>query len=168
MRCIAESVDRSTTSVLPIGTPANALRGFKPKDVPVVASIVGEALHEHYDTSLYFSLSQQWPAGFLIASDASDAPVGFLLGVTQVEGEARILMFAVDRASRTHGVGTALMTEFLDRCRQRGMRRATLEVRVSNVPAIRFYSRFRFGVTDLLRGYYSDGENGYQMARDLP
>jgi hypothetical protein len=23
-------------------------------------------------------------------------------------------------------------------------------------------------VIDLLRGYYSDGENGYQMARDLP
>jgi [ribosomal protein S18]-alanine N-acetyltransferase len=168
VRCIAESVDRPSESALPSGTPAVVLRGFRPRDVPVVASIVGEALHEHYDTSLYFSLSQQWPAGFLIASDASDAPIGFLLGVTQVEGEARILMFAVDRSLRTHGVGTALMTEFLERCRRRGMRRATLEVRVSNVAAIRFYSRFRFSVTDLLRGYYSDGENGYQMARELP
>ncbi|HXQ94501.1 MAG TPA: GNAT family N-acetyltransferase [Thermoplasmata archaeon] len=168
MRCIAESVDRASSSVLPTGRTVVSLRGFRPHDVPVVASIVGEALHEHYDTSLYFSLSQQWPAGFLIAADASDAPVGFLLGVTQVEGEARILMFAVDRETRTRGVGTTLMTEFLDRCRRRGMRRATLEVRVSNVPAIRFYSRFRFGVTDLLRGYYSDGENGYQMARELP
>ena len=152
---------------MPGSAPAVALRGFRPRDVPVVAAIVGEALHEHYDTSLYFSLSQQWPAGFLIAADPSDGPVGFLLGVTQVEGEARILMFAVDRVYRTRGVGTALMTEFLDRCRRRGMRRATLEVRVSNVSAIRFYSRFRFGVTDLLRGYYSDGENGYQMAREL-
>jgi ribosomal-protein-alanine N-acetyltransferase len=153
---------------MPGGSPAVELRGFRPRDVPVVAAIVREALHEHYDTSLYFSLSQQWPAGFLIASDASEVPVGFLLGVTQVEGEARILMFAVDRSRRTQGVGTALMTEFLDRCRRRGMRRATLEVRVSNVSAIRFYTRFRFSVTDLLRGYYSDGESGYQMARDLP
>jgi ribosomal-protein-alanine N-acetyltransferase len=168
VRCIAESVDRAAESALPGGASPLELRGFRPRDVPVVAAIVGEALHEHYDTSLYFSLSQQWPGGFLIASDAAEVPVGFLLGVSQVEGEARILMFAVDRIRRTHGVGTALMTEFLDRCRRRGMRRATLEVRVSNVSAIRFYTRFRFSVTDLLRGYYSDGENGYQMARDLP
>ena len=144
------------------------LRGFRAKDLTSVARIVGEALHEHYDNSLYFSLSQPWPSGFLIAVDPTDTAVGFLLGVTQVEGEARVLMFAVDRGSRTRGVGTTLMSEFLDRCRARGMRRATLEVRVSNVSAIRFYTRFRFGVTDLLRGYYSDGESGYQMARDLP
>jgi [ribosomal protein S18]-alanine N-acetyltransferase len=148
--------------------PEIVLRGFRSKDVPTVSRIVSEALHEHYDTSLYYSLSQQWPAGFLVAADPSDTPVGFLLGVTQVEGEARVLMFAVDRPTRTRGVGTSLMTEFLGRCRARAMRRATLEVRVSNVTAIRFYTRFRFGVTDLLRGYYSDGENGYQMARELP
>lgn len=168
MRCIAESVDRVRESPLPPAKPDVALRGFRSKDVPTVSRIVAEALHEHYDTSLYYTLSQQWPAGFLVAADASDTPVGFLLGVTQVEGEARVLMFAVDRPQRTRGVGTALMTEFLSRCRGRAMRRATLEVRVSNVTAIRFYTQFRFSVTDLLRGYYSDGENGYQMARELP
>lgn len=168
MRCIAESVDRVVSG--PLGSPKSeaALRGFRSKDLTSVSRIVGEALHEHYDNSLYFSLSQPWPSGFLIAADPTDTAVGFLLGVSQVEGEARVLMFAVDRSWRTRGVGTALMTEFLDRCRARGLRRATLEVRVSNVSAIRFYTRFRFGVTDLLRGYYSDGESGYQMARDLP
>ncbi|MCI4324711.1 MAG: GNAT family N-acetyltransferase [Thermoplasmata archaeon] len=170
MRCIAESADRAQASAVPASAspPGATLRGFQARDVPVVSRIVAEALHEHYDSSLYFSLSQQWPTGFLIAADPSGMPVGFLLGVTQVEGEARILMFAVERIWRTRGVGTALMTEFLERCRARGMRRTTLEVRVSNVSAIRFYTRFRFGVTDLLRGYYSDGESGYQMARDLP
>lgn len=167
MRCIAETADRAQHSSLPPGLPSVALRGFQPRDVPVVSRIVSEALHEHYDSSLYFSLSQQWPAGFLVSADASDQAIGFLLGVTQVEGEARILMFAVEREWRAHGVGTTLMNEFLERCRSRAMRRATLEVRVSNVSAIRFYTRFRFGVTDLLRGYYSDGESGYQMALDL-
>ncbi|HKV90308.1 MAG TPA: GNAT family N-acetyltransferase [Thermoplasmata archaeon] len=168
MRCIAESVDRIRESVPNLPTPEVLLRGFHPRDLPAVARIVADALHEHYDSSLYYSLSQQWPAGFLIAADGSDAPVGFLLGVTQVEGEARVLMFAVERGWRTRGVGTTLMNEFLERCRARSMRRTTLEVRVSNVAAIRFYTRFRFSVTDLLRGYYSDGESGYQMARDMP
>jgi ribosomal-protein-alanine N-acetyltransferase len=95
-------------------------------------------------------------------------PVAFLLGVSQVPREARILMFAVDRNWRTRGVGRRLMTTFLDRCRERGYQRVTLEVRVSNATAIRFYTRFDYSVVDLLRGYYSDGENGYQMARPLP
>lgn len=147
--------------------PPVTLREFRLTDVPFVGAIVAEALHEHYDPSLYTSLSTEWPTGFLVAADASDVPLGFLLGVNQVEGEARILMFAVERRDRTQGIGTLLMTTFLERCRARGFRRVTLEVRVSNATAIRFYSRYQFSVMDLLRSYYSDGENGYQMARDL-
>ena len=129
--------------------------------------MVADALHEHYDPSLYQSLGTEWPDGFLIAADPREVPVGFLLGVNQVEREARILMFAVDRGHRTVGVGTLLMNAFLDRCRSRAYRRVTLEVRVSNATAIRFYTSFSYSVIDLLRAYYSDGENGYQMAREV-
>lgn len=156
------------TAPPPDARPAVTLREFRPTDVPFVGSIVAEALHEHYDPSLYASLSTEWPNGFLITTDSTDVPLGFLLGVNQVEGEARILMFAVERRQRMQGVGTLLMSTFLERCRARGFRRVTLEVRVSNATAIRFYSRYQFSVVDLLRAYYSDGENGYQMARDLP
>ncbi len=153
---------------MPAGPPPAQLRRFHPHDIPRIAEIVREALHENYDSPLYLSLAQQWPDGFLVATDAMGYPVGFLLGVMQVEGEGRILMFAVDRTLRGRGVGTLLMNAFLERCRQRGFRRVTLEVRVSNATAIRFYTDFRYWVTDLLRAYYSDGEDGYQMARELP
>jgi ribosomal-protein-alanine N-acetyltransferase len=144
------------------------LRGFRPSDVPFVASIVADALQEHYDPSLYGSLSHDWSDGFLVAADPQEVPIGFLLGVSQVEHEARILMFAVDRRFRGQGIGTRLMDAFLVRCRSRAFRRVTLEVRVSNATAIRFYTRHLFSVVDLLRAYYSDGENGYQMAREPP
>ena len=72
---------------------------------------------------------------------------------------------AVEPARRRHGIGRALMDELLARAGESA--NYTLEVRVSNVGAIRFYSRYRFSVIDLLRSYYSDGENGYQMAREL-
>lgn len=147
--------------------PPTHLREFDVRDIPIISEVVAESLHERYEPSLYLSLSQQWPEGFLVAADDLDRPVGFLLGVVQVEREGRILMFAVERNARTRGVGTQLMTTFLERCRARNLRRSTLEVRVSNATAIRFYTRFQFAVTDLLRAYYSDGENGYQMARDL-
>ena len=168
MRCIADTAPRPSTGALPSGPSSFTLRGFEAADLPEIAAIVAESLHEHYDSSLYHSLSLQWPDGFLVATDGYGQPAGFLLGVSQLEREARVLMFAVDRLHRTQGIGSQLMQTFLERCRLRGMRRITLEVRVSNATAIRFYSRFRFSVVDLLRGYYSDGENGYQMARDLP
>lgn len=167
MRCIADTAARPADSGLPSTPEGVALRGFRPSDVTPVAAIVAEALHEHYDSALYQSLSQQWPEGFLVATVPPDRPVGFLLGVLQVEREARILMFAVDREYRGTGVGRRLMETFLGRARARGLQRATLEVRVSNQTAIRFYTKFQFSVVDLLKGYYSDGENGYQMARDV-
>ena len=155
-------------SLPPSPRPAITLREFQPRDVPRIVEIVAEALREHYDPSLYASLSEAWRDGFLVAADSSGTPVGFLLGVCQVEGEARVLMFAVDPRQRLQGIGSRLMETFLARCRARGLRRVTLEVRVSNATAIRFYTRFAFSVTDLLRAYYSDGENGYQMLREPP
>ncbi len=167
MRCIADTALGPTPGPKLPSAPPVSLRGYRDSDMPFVAAIVAEALHEHYEPSLYGSLSAEWPQGFLIAADARDVPVGFLLGVNQVEREARVLMFAVDRNHRMQGVGALLMDAFLLRCRDRGYRRTTLEVRVSNATAIRFYTRYQYSVIDLLRAYYSDGENGYQMARDL-
>ena len=127
MRCIADTAPQlNPSSGLPRAGPRTvSLREFLPRDVPHIALIVAEALHEHYDNSLYLSLGQQWPEGFLVATDEHDRPVGFLLGVSQIEGEARILMFAVDRDWRVQGVGLRLMETFLERARGRGMRRAT-------------------------------------------
>lgn len=166
MRCIADAAPRASGPTFPLPIPVR-LRGFLPKDVPAIAAIVAEALYEHYDSSLYLSLSQAWPDGFLVATDALDRPVGFLLGVGQVPGEARVLMFAIAAAHRHQGIGRKLMEEFFVRARRRSTARVTLEVRVGNVNAIRFYTRFGFSVTDLLKGYYSDGEDGYQMGRPI-
>ena len=166
MRCIADTAPRPYGGRVPIG-PGPLLREFRPADVTLIVGLVAEALHERYDPSLYATLSEQWPDGFLVATDLTDRPIGFLLGVNQVEHEARVLMFAVERDRRHQGVGSRLMETFFTRCRERGLGRVTLEVLVSNSTAIRFYSRYGYSVTDLLRGYYSDGENGYQMARSL-
>ncbi len=111
MRCIADTAPGTSTFPLPEDRTAVTLRGFLPTDIPFVSTIVADALREHYDPSLYQTLSTEWPEGFLIAADPHDVPVGFLLGVSQVEREARVLMFAVDRRHRTQGIGTLLMDD---------------------------------------------------------
>ncbi len=168
MRCIVDSAPGPSPAAPLVPSPrAFYLRNFHPRDIPRIALIVADALREHYEPSLYLSLSQQWPEGFLVAQDRMAEPQGFLLGVNQTPGEGRILMFAVDREWRNLHLGRALMLEFLRRSRARGLARVTLEVRVGNRTAIRFYTRFGFTVTDRLHAYYSDGESGYQMTLDL-
>ncbi len=70
------------------------VRPFIPNDIPVVASIVREALRENYPTSLYLDIHKWWRDGFLVA-DLDGHPVGFLAAVISAEAQARVLMFAV-------------------------------------------------------------------------
>ncbi len=142
------------------------VRPFIPNDIPAVASIVREALRENYPTSLYLDIHRWWRDGFLIA-DLDGHPVGFLAAVISAEGQARILMFAVAAGFRRNGIGSLVMDAFIQRCAARGVRRMELEVRKSNLDGIRFYNRYGFQVANVLPNFYTDGEDGYKMTKDL-
>ena len=138
------------------------VRSFIPNDIPVVASIVREALRENYPTSLYLDIHKWWRDGFLIA-DLDGRPVGFLAAIVSAEAQARVLMFAVAAGFRDRGIGTQLMNTFLSTCANRGMRRVELEVRRSNLGGIKFYQRYGFEIGFVLPSFYTDGEDGYKM-----
>jgi ribosomal-protein-alanine N-acetyltransferase len=42
-----------------------------------------------------------------------------------------------------------------------------LEVRISNIPAIRLYEKYGFRKARIIKGYYSDGEDAYVMVKRL-
>ena len=60
-----------------------------------------------------------------------------------------------------------MMDAFIQTCGMRGMKRMELEVRISNVEAIRFYKRYGFEISQLLPKFYTDGEDGYKMIKFL-
>src|SRR5881396_754291 len=128
------------------------VRPFVPNDIPAVASIVREALRENYPTSLYLDIHRWWRDGFLVAD---------------LDGQARILMFAVTSAFRKRGIGSQLMNAFVQVCAMRGIRQIELEVRISNGEAIAFYKRYGFEIAGVLERFYTDGEDGYKMVRRL-
>lgn len=142
------------------------IRPFVPNDLPAVATIVRDALHENYPTSLYLDIHRWWREGFLIAV-LEGQPVGFLAGVIPADGQARILMLAVAEPYRSRGIGSLLMDAFLKECELRALKRIELEVRISNGGAIRFYERYGFSVAHVLPRFYTDGEDGYKMVRSL-
>jgi ribosomal-protein-alanine N-acetyltransferase len=81
--------------------------------------------------------------------------------------EVHINNFALRPAFRAQGIGTALLQRVIADGRDRGARRATLEVRSSNEPARRLYERMGFYVAGVRRGYYTHPvEDALNLWRD--
>jgi [ribosomal protein S18]-alanine N-acetyltransferase len=72
--------------------------------------------------------------------------------------EAHITLLAVHPDYRQQGLGQVLLLGLLSAAYQRGLERATLEVRVSNSSAIALYQKFGFQTAGHRRRYYSDPE----------
>ena len=99
---------------------------------------------------------------FLVAWSESEL-VGYI-GFWLVEDEAHIVTIAVRSDFRRKGVGSALMASALALAVHLGADKATLEVRVTNVPAQELYKKFGFEVIAIRRRFYSDtGEDAYVM-----
>ena len=69
--------------------------------------------------------------------------------------ELHINTLAVDPVCRRQGLGSRLMRHLIALAAGEGATRALLEVRRSNVPAIKLYETLGFQVTDVRPGYYT-------------
>jgi len=77
-------------------------------------------------------------------------------GMWLMVDEAHITTFAVHPAWRRRRIGERLLLAFLDLALDRHAREATLEVRLSNLPARRLYENYGFRPVGLRPRYYSD------------
>ena len=85
-----------------------------------------------------------------------------------VDRVSEIYNIAVESDHARAGIGASLMKRTLDESRSKGAHKLMLEVRKSNLGAIRFYERFDFGVVGERHNYYSTPlEDAFVMERDL-
>ena len=104
-------------------------------------------------------------ASYVVAR-AGDETVGFG-GLWVMVDEGHITTFAVEPRWRRRGVGEWILLALLDRAVERHAREATLEVRLSNVPARRLYEKYGFRPVGIRPRYYSDnGEDALIMTTD--
>ena len=95
---------------------------------------------------------------FLVAE--RDGIAGYI-GVQEICGEAYITNVAVFGKHRKSGIGRALLDEACKGAKGRGCEFITLEVRESNLPAIRLYESEGFEKVGLRKNFYSSPtENG--------
>jgi [ribosomal protein S18]-alanine N-acetyltransferase len=92
--------------------------------------------------------------------------VGYLVLSRYVDAW-HVMNVAVAPEQRRSGVASALLDHLLEVTREDAQRGYTLEVRVSNLGAIRLYERFGFAARGVRRGYYTDNrEDALIMWRD--
>ena len=88
----------------------------------------------------------------LTIAEGPSGPAGFSL-VRAVADEAELLLLAVEPAQQGHGIGRALLDEFVESAHQRGATKLHLEVRDRN-PALDLYSSAGFRPAGRRRNYY--------------
>lgn len=104
-------------------------------------------------------------ATYLVAR--MDGVVVAFAGIWIMVDEAHVTTFAVDPTWRRRGIGERLLVALLDVSIGRRAREATLEVRLSNMPARRLYEKYGFRPVGIRPRYYTDnGEDALIMTTE--
>ncbi len=104
---------------------------------------------------------------FLVAQGEGGEVLGYV-GCHTVLDEGYITNVAAAPSMRRKGIGKALVAALVDRACARALAFVTLEVRMSNAPAIALYTQAGFHPVGTRKNYYSaPREDALLMTRDL-
>lgn len=154
--------DSETSSLKVVVRPMNSA------DLGQVMQIVGEAFPGRYEEKdLKYDLLEN-PFGHMLVAMSGPDIIGFIDFMVTFDS-ATINLVAVDKKYRGRSVGTRLLGECIKVCRaqEEPADFLTLEVRVGNESAIRFYKKHGFEEIVRKKQYYADGEDAIYMVRSI-
>jgi ribosomal-protein-alanine N-acetyltransferase len=93
--------------------------------------------------------------------------VGYAASYNEPGVRTRVLSLAVDKQHRGMGIGRRLMQKMEDLAKSSASKEMTLEVRVTNVPAVKLYVREGYQIKGTVADYYGKGEHAFYMEKKL-
>ena len=113
-------------------------------DIEGVIAIESEAYGKHHwaKSSFYDEMSNNL-AKYYVAKTSEKELVGYA-GTWHIIDEGHITTIAVKNNYKRNHIGEAIIVKILEDCYQAGIKYLTLEVRVSNEPAIGLYTKYGF------------------------
>ena len=140
-----------------VEAPALLIRPMTGGDLPSVQLIERASFATPWPAHAYRQeLEANRLAHYLVATLAGD--IVAYGGIWLMVDEAHITTFAVHPRYRQRGIGERLLLALLDVALDRHAREATLEVRLSNLPARRLYEKYGFRPVGIRPRYYSDNQ----------
>jgi ribosomal-protein-alanine N-acetyltransferase len=122
-------------------------------DLPQVIAIERRAFPTPWSLAM-FVLELSKPSGICLAAVDGGRVLGYLV-CSRYDAVWHLMNVAVDDVRRREGIATTLIARLFELADGDG-EQYTLEVRTSNVAAIRLYERFGFRAAGRRRGYYHD------------
>ena len=139
------------------------------KDFDQVLLLENECFIEPYSKKDLLYEFEENPVNKIIVADNDGVIVGFIDFLITFNS-ATIMQIAVTKQFRNLGIATQLLEEmeksFPEQIDEK-VESITLEVRVSNQPAVKLYTKNGYQIVVVKRGYYKDGENAIYMIKRL-
>ena len=125
-------------------------------DIESVVKIEEDAYGKHHwaKSSFYDEMSNN-----LAKYYAAKLPTGELVGYAgtwHIIDEGHITTIAVKKDYLRNHIADAIIQKIIDDCYKNNIKYLTLEVRVSNIPAIKLYEKYGFQSLGTRKGYYQD------------
>ena len=118
------------------------IRPMEPEDVESVSRIEAECFTMPWSAEAYRGVLKD--DRYLYLEAVADGQVAGMCGVTNILGEGDINNVAVTAKYRGQGIAFRMLSELISRGEALGITEFTLEVRVSNEPAIHVYEKLGF------------------------
>jgi ribosomal-protein-alanine acetyltransferase len=112
----------------------------------------------HWSATQYealFAANARERIALIAAEESPEAPIRGLLVARCLDDEWEIENVIVDESHRKRGLGSLLVQELLEEARKAGVGSIILEVRVSNLPALRLYENIGFKQEGRRKNYYN-------------
>ncbi|MBD5144361.1 MAG: ribosomal protein S18-alanine N-acetyltransferase [Ruminococcus sp.] len=133
--------------------------------VPQIAEIEKNSIPQPWSEAAFIAALEDEKA-VTLAAFCGDVLCGFITGVYLLD-TADIYSVAVSENYRKKGVGKLLLEEFFDQLPE-DVKNVCLEVRESNIPAIKLYEKTGFEQVGLRKNFYQDPrENAVLMTKAL-
>ena len=140
------------------------LRRLELRDLDAIEAIERASYPTPWSRSM-FAGELAKPSSISLGALEDGVLVGYLV-ISRYVDAWHVMNVAVDPSCRRRGIATALLERLFADTRD-DARGYTLEVRVSNLDAIRLYERLGFKPRGVRRGYYTDNrEDALIMWRD--
>jgi ribosomal-protein-alanine N-acetyltransferase len=135
-------------------SPALRIELFKPADLDAMMEIENISFSLPWSRQFYEQICQQeaievWVGWY------EDEIVGYYL-IQTVGSEMELHTFAVKPEYRKRGIGKVLMEHMMFKAVERGVKDIYLQVRPSNVNAVKLYRKLGFSPIGIRRDYYRD------------
>lgn len=134
---------------------------LKKEYIPQICEIEKEAFLSPWSAKSFEGELDNTAAYYTIA--LNNGHVAGYGGFWRILDEGHITNIAVARSYRGQGIGKAVLAQMIKRAAALKIERMTLEVRVSNVAAIRLYEKFGFVTLGARPKYYENGEDALIM-----